>query len=240
VTYLTENYDLFDVVFGHFTESEQTFIENFIGDERDILKRDYQGLVLGADWIYRDMDDPLRTRRGDYLRLSIKAAHESLGSNFSFLQAHLRGSRIRPLGDGRLLLRGEAGYTQAETQIVTTLDNVEANQLPELYEFRTGGDRSVRGYKFEELLPNKSFTGGKHLWVASLEYEHPIIANWSVAAFIDAGSAFNRIDDIDAGVGVGGGVRWFSPVGPVRLDLAAPLTDAESPFRIHITIGPEF
>ncbi len=240
VTLLTESYDVFDMLFGDLSDFIQDQIELALGDERETLRGDYQGLVLGADWTYRTMDDPLNARRGDYLRLSLKGAHKSLGSNFDLFQAHLKSASIRPIGDGRLILRGEAAYSLAETEVVSALGNVEANQIPELYEFRTGGDRSVRGYKYEELLPNKSFTGGKHLWVGSVEYDYSVIPNWSAAVFIDAGSAFNRFDDIDAGVGIGVGARWRSPVGPVRLDLAVPLTDAESPFRIHITIGPEF
>jgi translocation and assembly module TamA len=240
VTYLTENYDLFEMLFGDLTDFLQGQIEIALGDDRDTMRAEYQGLVLGADWIYRTMDDPMNARRGDYLRLSLKGSHSALGSNFSFAQAHLRSAMIRPIGDGRLILRGEAAYTQVETKRIEALGNVVANQMPELYEFRAGGDRSVRGYKYEELLPSNSFTGGKHLLVGSVEYEHTIIPDWSAAVFVDAGTAFNDFADIEPGIGVGVGARWRSPVGPVRLDLAVPMTDSDSAFRIHITIGPEF
>ncbi len=240
VTYLTESYDLFEMLFGHLSDTVQNFIEIQLGDDRKTMQADYQGLVLGADWIYRTMDDPLNARRGDYLRLSLKGAHKSLGSNFSFAQARLRSATIRSLGDGRLILRGDAAYTDAQTIRLESFSDVVANQFPELYEFRAGGDRSVRGYKYEELLPTNSFTGGKHLLVGSVEYEHPIIPDWSAAVFVDAGTAFNDFADIDPGIGVGVGARWRSPVGPVRLDLAVPMTDADAAFRIHITIGPEF
>ncbi len=185
LTYLTESYDLFDMLFGDLTEFIQEQIALAMGEDREVLQGDYQGLVLGADWTYRTMDAPLFARRGDYLRLSLKGSSSAVLSNFSFLQTHLRAATIRPLlDDGRLILRGEAAYTLVETRRIDSLGGVVANQLPELYEFRAGGDRSVRGYAYEELLPIDGFTGGKHLLVGSVEYEHTVIPNWAAAVFV--------------------------------------------------------
>ena len=112
--------------------------------------------------------------------------------------------------------------------------------MPEYYEFRAGGVRSVRGYSFENLFPDDAITGGKHQLVGSIEYEHEIIPQWSAAAFVDAGNAFNHWDDYNAKIGVGIGLRWRSPVGLARLDLGVPLDDADDAFQIYITVGPEF
>jgi translocation and assembly module TamA len=117
---------------------------------------------------------------------------------------------------------------------------VNFNQMPEYYEFRTGGARSVRGYGYETLFPKDSITGGKHQLVASVEYEREIIPDWSAAVFLDGGNAFNDFDNVDEKLGVGIGIRWRSPVGLARIDLGFPLDEAVDSFQVYITIGPEF
>jgi translocation and assembly module TamA len=138
---------------------------------------------------------------------------------------------------GRLLLRGALGYTEAESRTVLS---VNFNQLPEYYEFRAGGGRSVRGYGFETLFPEDTLTGGKHQLIASIEYEHSFLPDWGAALFVDAGNAFNDFDNIEPKTGVGVGLRWRSPVGLARIDLGFPLDDADDSFQIYITVGPEF
>ena len=63
-------------------------------------------------------------------------------------------------------------------------------------------------------------------------------ARWSAAFFVDAGNAF---DDVMDGMktAVGPGLRWQSPVGPIRLDLAFPLDNPDESFRIHFSMGPD-
>ena len=163
---------------------------------------------------------------------------QSFGSNIDFWQLRLSSWNIWPVAErGRFLLRSNLGYTDAETRRVL---GVNFNQMPEYYEFRAGGGRSIRGYGFETLFPDDALTGGKHIAVASVEYEHEFIPDWSVAAFVDAGNAFNDLDDFEEKLGAGIGLRWRSPVGLARIDLGFPLDDAEDAFQIYITVGPEF
>jgi translocation and assembly module TamA len=66
-----------------------------------------------------------------------------------------------------------------------------------------------------------------------------VFGNWFVAAFYDAGNAYNDSpDNIFSGAGVG--IRWASPVGMVRVDVANALSDDDRPWRLHITFGPDF
>jgi translocation and assembly module TamA len=100
----------------------------------------------------------------------------------------------------------------------------------------------VRGYKLDIIGPTDaqgSVVGGKHLVVASLEYDYRILEKWSVAAFVDTGDAFDSgAPSLKTGVGVG--VRWHSPVGPVRVDLASGLDRPPgSKIRLTFSIGPE-
>ena len=115
--------------------------------------------------------------------------------------------------------------------------------LPASVRFFAGGDVSVRGYEYKSLGPTDELglvVGGTHLAVFSYEIDQLVRENWSVAAFVDAGNAFNDFDDVNFEVGVGVGVRWFSVVGPIRVDFAVPLADdAPDDWRIHITLGPD-
>jgi translocation and assembly module TamA len=79
--------------------------------------------------------------------------------------------------------------------------------------------------------------GGKNLFVASLEVEYSITRNWSMAAFYDVGNAFNNLDNLQLAQGAGLGVRYYTPAGPVRVDLARQINVEHAGYQIHISIG---
>lgn len=179
-------------------------------------------------------DNPVNTKRGLKLYLDIRGAHESIISDSSFLQLRSQLKYIRGLWTGgRIIMRGEGA-----TSIVS-----EFSDLPPSVRFFAGGDHSVRGYAYNSLGPEDEsgdVVGGKHLLVGSIEYEQKIRGNWSAAVFYDAGNAINSIlDTIDIESGAGFGVRWKSPVGPVRIDLAFPLSESDNGWRIHLIVGPD-
>jgi len=189
-------------------------------------------LMPGMDWSRSRADDLLRPRSGWSLNATTRGAAEGILSDTSFVQLHLRGKYIMPLGRGRLLARAEAGGTWVES--FTT--------LPASLRFYTGGDNSVRGYGYEELGPVDSdgnVTGGRNMVAASIEYEWPVLDQFGVAAFYDTGNAFNSFSDFESDLksSVGIGARWHSPIGPIRVDFAFPLDD--SGFRLHLTMGPD-
>ena len=72
---------------------------------------------------------------------------------------------------------------------------------------------------------------------ASLEFEHYFNDRWGGAGFVDTGTAFDQRPDWHTGVGVG--VRWRSPVGPVRVDIARGLDDPDESFQLYLGIGAE-
>lgn len=234
-----ETYDVFEVLFGNLPDSTQQAIVETIGEDSEaILSPDFEAFVPNLRLSLHREDDPLYIRRGDYYNLELMGANENMGSNITFAQARLDTWNIFPVGEHhRLLLRTSLGYTEAESK---TALGVNFNQMPEYYEFRAGGARSVRGYGFESLFAADTITGGKHLAVASVEYEHQFFSGFSAALFIDAGNAFNDFDAIDEKLGAGIGLRWKSPVGMARIDFGFPLDDAEESFQFYITIGPEY
>lgn len=239
LAFVGESYDVFEVLFGHLSGRQQDAIIDNIGPEAyATLSPDFEAVVPSLRLSLSRADDELYIRRGDYYNVELLGTDEALGSNISFWQARFSSWNIWPLGDNnRLLVRTALGYSDADS---STVLGVNFNNMPEYYEFRAGGARSVRGYGFEELFSSDTITGGKHQAVASIEYEHQIIPDWSAAVFLDGGNAFNDWDDIGEKLGTGIGIRWRSPVGLARIDLGIPLDDAEDSFQIYITVGPEF
>ena len=175
-------------------------------------------------------DDLFNTRKGHNLGFGVAATSESLLSDVSLLQLTVNGKRVDPLGDNwRLLSRFEVGATYTDS----------FDKLPASMRFYAGGDNSVRGYDYQKLGPvneNGRVIGGQYLMVGSVEADYMFRPDWRLAAFVDAGNAFDNFSEpVKTSAGVG--VRWQSPVGPIRLDLAKPIED--SGFRIHFTLGPD-
>jgi translocation and assembly module TamA len=117
------------------------------------------------------------------------------------------------------------------------------DELPPELRFFAGGDRSIRGFDYQaigELNERGEVVGGQYLVIASAEYEYylPKRENWGAAVFTDAGDAFTH--DFRENVSVGVGLRWRSPIGMVRVDVATPVVSRfDDGVRLHITIGPD-
>lgn len=187
-------------------------------------------LIPRAKFTKTVADDLFNTRKGYNLGLSAAASSDSLLSDISLIQLTLNGKRVDSLSDNwRLLSRFELG--------ATVTDNFDL--VPASMRFYAGGDNSVRGYDYQKLGPesaNGNIIGGQYLMVGSLEADYMFRPNWRLAGFMDAGNAFDDFSE-PVKTSVGFGVRWQSPVGPIRLDLAKPIED--SGFRIHFTLGPD-
>lgn len=175
-------------------------------------------------------DDPLYPSRGFKWSLTGRWGLSSMGSEVRFRQLTASARLIRSLGPStRLLLRGEAG----------SIRSGQFDRLPPSLRFYAGGDRSVRGYGYQELSPRRDGErqiGGQYLLVGSAEIERMLTAQWGAALFVDAGNAYG--DDFEPAVGVGVGLRWRSPVGPIQLDIGRGLDDPDKSFRLHIQLGP--
>lgn len=188
-----------------------------------------------VSWSRTWADDRIYPTHGRRYYLKLLGASDKVLSDASFLQAQTNGKWVLNLGSrNRLLTRAEVGATM--------VDNIL--DLPASKRFYAGGDTSIRGYGYEELGPLNSLgevIGGKYLLVGSVELDHRLSDKWSVAAFYDAGNALNDFDNLGDQIaeGAGVGVRWRSPVGPVRVDFAWALTEPYTGFRLHLIIGPD-
>lgn len=177
-------------------------------------------------------DDLLNTRKGVSASLDVHGGSEALASSVDFLQVKVSGNAVLPLtSKSRLLLRSQFGAIEVD----------DFNKLPPSQRFFTGGDRTVRGYGYQQISPrnrDNDNIGGQYLAVGSIEADYKVYKDYGVAAFFDAGDAANTTSfDLKRGVGIG--FRWASPVGQIRLDLAHPLDDPDSDFRIHFSLGPD-
>jgi len=106
--------------------------------------------------------------------------------------------------------------------------------------FYAGGDQSVRGYDYKSLSPRDStgqVIGASNLVSGSVEYTFKLTPHWRLATFVDTGNAFDAVSE-GLKVGSGVGVRWISPVGPVRLDVAWGVSETSASPRIHFFMGP--
>ena len=194
-------------------------------------------------WVFRDVDNVLLPTAG--LTVSAQGAlgyargNQTVGSAPQqsaagpFGRAYARVTWYRPLGAWYGTLRIEAGQLFTKDVI----------GVPDTLLFRAGGDDSVRGYAYRSLGPvvAGAVTSARTLLTGSAEVAHPISAAYPAflgAAFVDAGQAADRWTELRPAVGVGLGLRWRSPVGPLRLDLA--YGEAVKKFRAHFSIGIAF
>lgn len=171
---------------------------------------------------------------GDTQRYSLNVSNTTWGSDVDFAMIQAQNVWIRMLGDrNRFVLRGNIGWIQTN----------DFERLPPSLRFFAGGDRSIRGYKYESISPRDSdgkLTGASKMGTGSVEYQYNVTGKWWGAMFIDSGEAVNNLTKNDLKTGAGIGVRWASPVGPIKFDIATPVGDPDKHgVQFYIGLGPE-
>lgn len=191
----------------------------------------YNLTINGINWTKTQADDPIYPTHGWRLFTQVSGASNALFSDLSFLQLYASGKFVHNIGIGRFLIRSEIA-----TSVVGGVE-----ELPVSIRYFAGGDQSVRGYQYGSIGAENDageVIGGKHLLTASVEYDFQVRPSWRGAVFYDAGNSFSDYTNLALKSGVGFGVRWQSPIGPIRVDLAKGLDDGGS-VRLHITMGPD-
>jgi translocation and assembly module TamA len=174
---------------------------------------------------------PIYPRRGWKIGAALRGTHPAISTTEEFLQARLWTKAIVPLGPSRLLARVEAGQTAVN----------DVSTLPASVRFFAGGDSSIRGFSYQALGPvdaNGDVIGGRSLLTGGIEMDFAVHERWHPAIFSDAGNAFNDSDEMNLRVSAGVGLRWRSPLGPIRIDVARPV-DAARNWRLHLSMGPD-
>ncbi|NYS60776.1 autotransporter assembly complex protein TamA [Vreelandella salicampi] len=170
---------------------------------------------------------------GDRQQFSVEYSDTAWGSDAQFLRVTGDTEWIRMLGQNNRFIGGIS---------IGAIETDNFDPIPPSLRFFAGGDNSVRGYSYESLSPRNDegrLRGGQQLLATSIEYQRRVTGNWWGAAFVDSGDAFDDWGPNELKTGAGLGVRWVSPVGPIRLDVAHPF-DHEDAWRLHFSIGPEF
>jgi translocation and assembly module TamA len=140
---------------------------------------------------------------------------------------------LYPLNTSRIAMRAEAGAVLAK----------ESARVPSSTLFRTGGDTTVRGYGLRDIgiqLPGGIIGPGRYVAVGSVEWQRPIRSkglptDWENTVFIDAGGVADKPQALRPSVGIGTGVRFKSPIGPLQIDLAYGVKVKR--FRLHTSVG---
>ena len=186
---------------------------------------------IGGTFRFSDTEDSIFPQYGHYLFTDFRGGSEALLSDTSYARTHLKGRYMMALPgqNSRIDTRLEIGASWVE----------DFNIYPTSLRFFGGGDSSVRGYGYESLSPvneNGVGVGGKNIVTGSFEYDHRVARSWVLAAFVDAGNAFNNTMD-HIYVGAGAGVRWLAPFGSLRIDIAYPVSEEPKLDDWHLHIG---
>ncbi len=187
----------------------------------------------GLGYSKRYADQALDPSQGYRLQFDVTGAHRAVLSTVDVLHASALAKGLYTIFDNHRFL----GRVQVGGVATNKFEDV-----PPSLRFFAGGDQSVRGYGYETLSPeneNGVAVGGRFLMVGSVEYQYQFAQQWRGALFVDHGNAINDpLDPLATGAGIG--LRWVSPVGPLRLDIAKGL-DPEfgGGWRVHFSMGPE-
>lgn len=179
-------------------------------------------------------DQRVDPSQGYRLHIDATASHRDLFADINLLQVTGLARGLYTFYDQhRLLARLQLG----------ALSSDDFSRTPVSMRFFAGGDQTVRGYAYQELAPKSESgrqQGGRYLIAASTEYQYSLTPTWRLATFVDAGDATLKRYDLNAlKLGVGVGVRWISPVVPLRLDFAKGLDEQLGGWQLHFSMGPE-
>lgn len=173
---------------------------------------------------------------GDTQKVTLNYSNKIWGSSVNFYSILGSSTWIRTFYlNHRFVAQARLGYIKVN----------DITQLPSSLRFFAGGDRNIRGYRYKTIAPRDKdglLVGGSHLATGSFEYQYQFIDNWWSAWFYDAGYATNNFNNKNIRHGVGSGVRWKSPVGMIKFDIATPVgakKDSKRDVQFYFGIGSE-
>ncbi|MEH6561677.1 MAG: autotransporter assembly complex family protein [Marinobacter sp.] len=190
-------------------------------------------LLPGIGYSKLHADSPLDPSQGYRLQINVTGSHRAALSSVDILHVNAIAKGLFTLGGKhRFLSRVQLGGVGTN----------RFEDVPPSLRFFAGGDQSVRGYGYQTLSPeneNGVPVGGRYTLVGSAEYQYQFAEKWRTALFVDHGNAVNDLlDPLATGAGVG--IRWISPLGPLRLDVAKGLNpEFGGEWRVHFSMGPE-
>lgn len=207
----------------------------------DESRQSYIMVGLPGTLVYDGTDNLLNATRG--VRLNIAAGPYTGEYNKQFTVG-----RVRTEGQAFLPVIGEDSLVMAFRAMYGMVSE-DADQLPASIRYYVGGGGSVRGYDFQSLGPrndSRAPLGGASAVELSAEARVKLNDTWGVVAFVDGGMAYAGqapdFSEQELRWGAGLGLRFFTAIGPVRLDVATPLNPRHKDSAVHVyfSIGQSF
>ena len=216
---------------------------NLRGTEVEQRRRTDQFALLSFPMFFSrsTADDPLAPTRGDRLRVEATPFQELTNLDLQFLRGSISYTRYQQLRQSpRMVL---AGRIATGTILGTDYDRIPADER-----FYVGGGGSVRGFAYQLIGPldEKTPLGGRSYLETSVELRMDITNTIGMAVFLDGGAAFkSEYPDFSETMrwGAGTGLRYNSPVGPFRLDVAMPInrrSGIDDAFQVYAGLGHAF
>lgn len=168
---------------------------------------------------------------GDKQSVTFEIGNPIWGADIHLYRVIAESTWIRSVNDdNRFIFRANAGAVLTDS----------FDKVPPSLRFFVGGDNSIRGYAYKSISPRDSegqLEGGSYMGTGSIEYNYRVADNWWGAVFVDAGDAWTGIKP-EWNKSVGVGIRWVSPVGPIRFDIAHGFDNTDENFMLHFGMGP--
>jgi translocation and assembly module TamA len=205
-------------------------------------RRDYHmlGFPLGAAW--SDANSLLDATRGSRVMFSVAPYAGRYEGDFNAVRTRVDAFTYLPLAGKDTLvlaLHGGAG----------AVFGADSGEVPPAVRFYGGGGGSVRGYDYQSLGPRnnrKDPLGGSSVLEVSVDPRWKITESLGLVAFVDGGMVYDNTPDFEFGKGMrwgaGLGFRFYTAIGPLRFDVATPLTPRKDDdfLQFYISIGQSF
>ena len=209
-----------------------------------IARRSLENPGVGAiiaDFRHDMRDSPIYPTRGYKLFTTLELASEYLAGDVDYQRFELAASFHQPIGGGRLISTG------VSHGLIAPVDSA-AEDLPFNKRFFPGGEYSIRGYQEGEASPRSGqgdIIGAESYVFGTIEFEQALTPKWALVFFADAVGFARDFEDYPVNAGlysVGGGLRWKSIVGPVRLEYGYNLNprDDDPAGTLHFSLGFPF
>tara|TARA_R110002020_G_scaffold28146_10_gene89974 strand:- start:2561 stop:4501 length:1941 start_codon:yes stop_codon:yes gene_type:complete len=196
-------------------------------------------IALPLEYVRDTRDNELNPTTGTRLALLVEPAHE-INAGATFVKLRAEASAYRALD-------AEKRFIAAGRVAAGSIYGADLAQIPANRRFYAGGGGSVRGYGYQDIGPIDAAgnpTGGRSLLEASAELRIGITENIGIVPFLDVGlvSANEDFSDAEFKAGAGLGLRYRTPFGPLRIDVAVPLNKGplDPDYGIYAGIGQAF
>ncbi|KZL08474.1 Translocation and assembly module TamA precursor [Pseudovibrio axinellae] len=214
--------------------------EVYFAKERDVFGRnDYFLIGLPINLTYDTRNDTLNPTKGVDATLFFEPAYDVRGKTENLYSNASIASYLPIMGEDQLVL---AGRVSTGAIIAPSVRDVPAARR-----FFLGGGGTIRGYAYKNVGPriDDQVAGGRSFILFNGEIRSKITENLGVVGFVDAGAAYlTQFPSFDEtlSIGVGGGIRYFTPVGPLRLDVGVPLDPKRNdpPLALYIGLSQAF